>query len=153
MSYALAARPTPLWQLLDREPYVTENLIPSDELSRLTQRASQVFHHYYDQVAVTRQNQILEEHFQALVNDWLNATRFSSSLSEITTHPAYRAIVELGEQAVPLLLRELQTRRDFWFSALREITGVNPVREEDRGDVEKMAQAWLQWGKEQHLSW
>jgi hypothetical protein len=71
----------------------------------------------------------------------------------MTSHPAYRAITNMGDEAIPLLLRELETRPHFWFAALREITGEDPVKEQDRGHLENMRQAWLEWGREQHLSW
>lgn len=151
MSYALAVPPTPLRLFLARQPYVDQ--ARRDNLSTVTERAGQICEHYYDQVTMTGYNELLKENFQTFVDDWMEATRFVSSLSEITNHPAYRAIVDLGQQAVPLLLRELETRPNFWFAALREMTGANPVPEKDRGNVEKMVRAWLRWGKEQGLRW
>ena len=37
----------------------------------------------------------------------------------------------------------------FW--ALEAITGENPVPAADRGKVQKMADAWVAWGREQGL--
>lgn len=62
-------------------------------------------------------------------------------------HPAYQAIIGLGEPAVPLVLKELEQQPDRWFAALRAITGANPVREEDCGDVTRMAESWIEWGR------
>lgn len=153
MSYALAVRPTPLRLFLSGDPYTRRDPDPDVELVTVTERASQVWEHYYDQVTITRRSEVLEEEFYTLAEDWREATLLQSSLSEITAHPAYRTIIDLGEEVVPLLLRELAVRPSLWFTALREITGVNPVRPEDRGRIDKMARAWLRWGKEQHLSW
>jgi len=42
------------------------------------------------------------------------ATRNTSSLRNMVTHPAYRQIIRLGRNALPLLLRELNERPDHW---------------------------------------
>ena len=34
-----------------------------------------------------------------------------------------------------------------WFMALREITGELPIREQDRGNIEAMRVAWIDWGE------
>jgi hypothetical protein len=81
---------------------------------------------------------------QALV--WRADTEFLSSPAEMANHPAYLEIVAMGEPAVPLILAELEARPDFWFEALRRITGADPVPPEARGDVRAMAEAWLEWG-------
>jgi hypothetical protein len=52
----------------------------------------------------------------------------------------------MSEPAVPLILKELQARPDHWFTALRAITGENPVPDEHRGDLRAMADDWLRWG-------
>jgi len=54
-------------------------------------------------------------------------------------HPAYRAIVGLGKPVIPLLLVELELEPDHWFIALHELTGAEPVPEESRGRIDKMA--------------
>lgn len=153
MSHALAIPSTPLWRFLSGEPYVSRGPIPDVGLVTGAERLMQIRQHYFDKVTTTRQSEVLQEQFQALAKDWREATQFLSSLSRITTHLHYRAIINLGQDVVPLLLRELEVRPSLWFTALREISGANPVRPEDRGHIDKMAQAWLQWGKEQGLSW
>jgi hypothetical protein len=62
-------------------------------------------------------------------------------------HPAYRQIVSMGQPAVRLLLEELQREPNFWFTALRELTGENPVPAESAGKIKEMAGAWIDWGK------
>ena len=48
-------------------------------------------------------------------------------MNEITSAPAYRAIVDLGKPMVPLLLKELEEgRQDWWFQALHEILDDGP---------------------------
>jgi hypothetical protein len=54
----------------------------------------------------------------------------------------------MGREAVPYILEEFRKGRlDNWFWALYAITGENPITEEIAGDIEKMAEAWLQWGR------
>ena len=85
--------------------------------------------------------------FQDLAQSWKHGTWHMSSIKDMIEHPAYRAIIKMGEPAVPLLLKELQTDIDHWFIALSEITGANPVPREDAGVVEKMRESWLSWGR------
>jgi len=55
----------------------------------------------------------------------------------------------MGKAALPLLLAELRHEPDDWFWALHAITGANPVPAESRGNLQVMAEAWLQWGLDQ----
>lgn len=66
----------------------------------------------------------------------------------ISMHPAYQKIIGMGELALPLIMRELRTRPNHWFWALKAITGEDPVPPQYRGQVRKMAAAWLDWWKE-----
>ncbi|MCI0460356.1 MAG: hypothetical protein L0Z62_25670 [Gemmataceae bacterium] len=90
-----------------------------------------------------------EEEFQGLVRVWKLDTRSWSSTKRMAKHPAYRQIVSMGKPAIPLLLEELQREPDFWFAALREITGENPVPPQAAGKIEEMARSWIAWGKSQ----
>jgi hypothetical protein len=87
--------------------------------------------------------------FERLSERWKSETGLLSNESTIVLHPAYQQIMGLGAPAVPLILDAL-AREDYseWFWALRSITREDPVQEDDAGDVEKMAEAWLQWGTE-----
>ena len=102
---------------------------------------------------ITRRPQGDAEKFQALAETWRREVQFLSSVTEMVLHPAYQRIIGMGTAVVPHLLRELECRPDHWFWALTAITGVNPVKPEDRGKLRKMAEAWLTWGKEQGLAW
>lgn len=90
----------------------------------------------------------LEQKFERLVKCWREENRFTSSMTKLIMHHAYQQIIGMGPAAVPLIFRELQRSPDYWFWALTAITGDNPVRPEDAGNVEKMTQAWLEWGKQ-----
>jgi hypothetical protein len=89
----------------------------------------------------------LEREFRALADQWRRETMMMSSTSDIVSNFAYHQIIGMGEKAIPPILRELQESGGHWFWALRAITRTNPVKPEDRGNVRKMAQAWLEWGR------
>ena len=91
--------------------------------------------------------QELETRFYQLVTTWKRETAHLSSAARMAEHPAYQEVVALGEAAVPLLLAELRRQPDFWFAALRQITGENPVPPESAGKVKEMARAWVEWGR------
>jgi hypothetical protein len=85
--------------------------------------------------------------FEELVLTWASATVHLSSPSKIVEHPAYRQIIGLGPAVLPLMLRDLAENGRFWFPALNAITGENPIPADAAGDVEKMAEAWIEWGR------
>lgn len=86
--------------------------------------------------------------FMELTRQWKRDRPPSSSTSALAVHDAYQRIIGLGQPAIPLILAEMEREPDFWFWALRALTGVNPVRPEDRGDLDAMTRAWLKWAKE-----
>jgi len=121
------------------------------DLGVVEQRVLDLQAAYQNSPAITDREAVLAEAFRVLADEWRSSRRFRSSLTEITEHPAYRAIVQLGNEVVPVLLRELQQRPEPWFAALREITGHDPVRSGQRGDMKAMRQAWLSWGRDRGL--
>ncbi|MBD0319427.1 MAG: hypothetical protein ICV87_03775 [Gemmatimonadetes bacterium] len=58
----------------------------------------------------------------------------------------------MGSPVVPLLLHDMAETGAHWFWALRAITGENPVRAEDAGNVKRMIDAWLGWGRARGLA-
>ena len=94
-----------------------------------------------------------KERFIRLATIWKSETRFLSSTTKMAEHPAYKEIITMGDQAVPLILRELESKPDHWFKALRAITGAQPVPPADAGNVPLMTKAWLSWGREHGYQW
>lgn len=90
----------------------------------------------------------LEAEFSRLADEWRRDSQFLSSSTDMAMLWPYQRIISLGHAVVPLILKELQREPDHWFWALNVITDENPVAAEDRGQVKKMADAWLQWGRE-----
>ena len=92
------------------------------------------------------QPESLEQTFNTLVERWRADTMLLSSVDKMAMHPAYQRIIGLGPQAVPLILRELQTQPDHWFWALHAITGDDPVQSGDNFD--QAVERWLAWGRD-----
>ena len=84
---------------------------------------------------------------ELLTAEWKQETSHLSSPVMIAEHRAYQEIIGIGKDAIPFILRDLEESRSQWFWALRAIAGESPVRPEDRGDVDAMTAAWLDWGK------
>lgn len=93
----------------------------------------------------------LRDLFYELKRVWHSEITNVSSMSRLVAHPAYREIVAMGSAVVPIILADLERKPDWWFSALREITGANPVPVQARGKIKEMAEAWLQWGRENNV--
>jgi len=93
----------------------------------------------------------VEERLRRLEAQWKADTQFLSDAGKITNHPAFRGIIDLGEEVVPLLLRDLQAQPSLWVWALQDITTENPVPACDSGNIRKMTEAWLRWGREKGL--
>lgn len=98
------------------------------------------------QTPATEPAESVEEKFRRLAAVWLADTAYVSSSSDLVAHPAFQEIVGMGPAVIPLLLRELENRTGHWHRVLRRITGADPVPTTDRGNVDKAADAWLQWG-------
>jgi hypothetical protein len=94
--------------------------------------------------------------FQKLVTQWRIERGARSSITETVIMPAYQTIIGMGQSAVPLILAQLRSEGDDpdqWFWALQAITGENPVRPEDQGNFQKMAEAWLRWAERDVYAW
>lgn len=95
--------------------------------------------------------ELLADRFYRLADRWKAQPFYSPWLIEKVQHPDYQAIIAMGWEAVPFILRELTIERDHWFVALRTITGENPVPEDCYGNLPKMTARWLKWGKARGL--
>jgi hypothetical protein len=149
MTYAVAGRPTPIQQLLSSEPYDSTGT----DLQEVKDAETRAFAHYFSGDTVSRRAEALERTFRSLVDDWVADTQFQSSLTRITSHPSYQKIVSFNQEVLPLIFREMAARPRYWFSALRDITGADPVQPNERGDVDAMTAAWLRWAQAHDIRW
>ena len=85
--------------------------------------------------------------FEELALSWSAGTAHLSSPAKMVEHAAYRQIIGLGPAVLPVLLRDLAETGRFWFPALNAITGENPIPPDAAGDVERMTDAWIGWGR------
>lgn len=122
-----------------------------DESQRRAERLWEARDHQLTRATEHTDDEGLRVVFEELVLSWSAATAHLSSPTKIIEHPAYRQIIGLGPAVLPLLLRDLAENRRFWFPALHGITGENPIPDDAAGDIERMTQAWLDWGRANRL--
>lgn len=88
--------------------------------------------------------------FQRLRDEWYEQRGSTSSITQMAMCPAYQRIIGMGPDAIPFILRQLQSegdQPDMWFWALRVLTNADPVSENERGDFVAMAASWLSWAR------
>jgi hypothetical protein len=95
--------------------------------------------------------------FQHLVYRWHAERGATSSITQMAMCWSYQRIIGMGRAVViPLILRDFASKPDnpdHWFWALQAFTGEDPVPEADRGDMQRMAAAWLDWGYRNGYAW
>jgi hypothetical protein len=108
--------------------------------------------HYWE-LPASRQSLDSVHKFCELAKEWKASCGPTSSVTQLAMNPAYQRIIGMGTEAVPLILQELERSPDHWFWALNAITGADPVESADKGSINRMAKAWIRWGKEQGYTW
>ncbi|MDP2807881.1 MAG: hypothetical protein Q8O74_07080 [bacterium] len=88
---------------------------------------------------------LVKIHFERLKNIWLDDILFTSNMDEIVNHPAYLAVISFGHEILPFIIEDLKTSDHLWFRALEAITGINPIKKENIGNMRKMREDWLVW--------
>jgi hypothetical protein len=89
-----------------------------------------------------------ERDFYALAEQWRSETAFISIAKEQADNFAYHQIIGMGKEVLPLIFRELEATTSDWFWALRAITRADvKIAARHLGDVDKVAEAWLEWGR------
>jgi hypothetical protein len=96
---------------------------------------------------------VAKERFARLAAEWKDFESPSSSAMDLAMHPCYQQIIGMGEIAIPFLIEQLEREPDHWFWALYCITGVDPVPESDRGDIDAMSVAWIDWAGKHGYKW
>ena len=92
----------------------------------------------------------LEQRFAGLAERWQLEAGERSISTQMMDSDAFREIVVLGEQVVPLILREMEHSHMHWHLALREITGENPATAAQPGKIDQVCAAWLDWGRQRY---
>ena len=104
-----------------------------------------------DLVSPIVNNELPKERFGKLSKEWYEKSRFMSSTTEMCMLESYQKIIGMGWSAVPLILEELKVKPAHWSWALQSITDKNPVPKEYYGKVRKVAQCWVNWGKQHNI--
>lgn len=129
------------------------------EVAMLTKHARKIAEHAIRlqeaqaraQEEVKEASRKFERQFEALTQEWLSETKFLSDPVKKILHPAHLKIIAMGKEILPLVLREVEKMSGHWFVILNAISPENPVKPEDETSIEKVANAWLKWGKEKGL--
>ncbi len=103
-------------------------------------------------IGATREKNV-EPRFKELTDEWKRTRRSTSFVRDLISHPAYLEIIGMGPDALPLILRELESDLDHWFVALKSISGEDPVSAESKGNMNRMRTAWLTWGHDKGYTW
>jgi hypothetical protein len=101
----------------------------------------------YYAIPATRTPEGQRERFDRLAAEWRAATTWTSSTTEAAMHPAYQAIIGMGQSALPLILQDLRDNSGHWYWALKAISNEDPVPPCDRGSIKRMRAHWLKWGE------
>ena len=137
----------------DDKDYLPANAKQFDELKSLIISLIQPELIPFQQPNKTIEEKELKEKFQSLVEQWKEGTQFASTVLEMAMHPAYQYIIGMGPKVLPYILQRLSREQEHWFWALKAITSEDPVPTASRGNLNKMRDAWLQWGKEKGYEW
>jgi hypothetical protein len=119
-----------------------------------------MFAYWRDQAAIwagtakveAREAALVSE-FRALATRWRNETAAMSNPLQIAMHPDYQAILARGKEFLPFILEELREWGGNWYIALRAICrayGWQPpeIPANVSGDLRRVNEIWLQWGRE-----
>jgi hypothetical protein len=85
-----------------------------------------------------------ENKFWELVRQWEYETKYFSSPTQTLSHPSVTAIIQMGQEVIPLAIKAL---KDNWFMAfvLHKLTNEWPVKDEYKGNATKIIEAWRKW--------
>lgn len=89
-----------------------------------------------------------DKEFVVLFATIAKKTKHSGISTDILRTSEGRKLVDLGEETVRFMFRHNIELNAHTMCLLYEITGVNPVPNEDAGHIEKMGNAWRTWARE-----
>lgn len=93
----------------------------------------------------------LRERFDQLKREWAADVAGYSTIHHKVAHPAFLAILALGPDVLPLVLREFTENGGHWLPALRALTGESPVPQEEWGNMTAARARWRTWGEARGL--
>ena len=90
----------------------------------------------------------MKNKFLELKEKWISETYLNSYTS--TNNIYYQQIIKLGERVIPFLLEDMKEHGTHWFRVLYTLTGQNPIKKENIGNIKAMISDWLKWGHKNH---
>lgn len=78
---------------------------------------------------------------------WSRETSHLSTFSRRRRHPAFRQMLALGNEAIPLALKKMDSGDVFFFLVLDQIVP-NPPTTNVAGDMDAIRSVWLDWGRQ-----
>jgi hypothetical protein len=94
----------------------------------------------------------LRSKFNQLAKTWLMETGILSNTGLALENPAYKEILEMGEDVVPLILENLRFPGGHWFQALHILTGREcSLQKPAYYSYIHVREDWLNWGKQEGL--
>jgi hypothetical protein len=94
---------------------------------------------------MTDEQPAIKSVFYNLYEKWEEEIKYQSSTDAIANNPFFNKIVNLGKDVIPYIIEVLRDTPGFLIIALHKITGVNPVKPENRGYIKKMSDDWIAW--------
>lgn len=87
---------------------------------------------------------INEEKFWQLMRQWEFDAKYQSSPAQVFRHPSVAALIQMGQEVIPLALKAL---KDNWYVAfvLHKVTNDWPVNDEHKGNSAKIIEGWRKW--------
>jgi hypothetical protein len=124
------------------------DIFPSDERSYAFDQEVNPRNVCYEIEAEVSAPTQFEYVFSSLAEKWITETSRSSLMGKRYSHPAYKALLEFGRlnrnEAITAILKQLRSRPDRWFDALRSLAPENPAS--DASSFDESVRRWLKWG-------
>ena len=132
-----------------REDVKDKSLFPAVPLESpmLKQRLEWYIYTQYALAVTSHEENFTRSLFEMLSKALREEAKLYSSISKIVSHPYYRSIISLGKKVLPYLFEQMIHSPYWWFHALEEITGEDPILESHYGKLQEMTHDWLQWAK------
>ncbi len=115
--------------LLNGSQYDYNSSIPEIDTDDLLEDSSDVF----------------RDRFDLFKKKWLEETSFHSNPKRKFKNEFYIKIISMQDIALKYIFEDWNETNNHWFHALSEITGENPVKDENIGYIEKMKNDWVNW--------
>jgi predicted GTPase len=85
-----------------------------------------------------------ENKFWDLIRQWEYDTRHNSSAAQKFGHPSINAVIQMGQEVIPLVLKAMKDNYHLTF-VLHKLTGEWPVKDEYAGNGSKIIECWQKW--------